>query len=82
MKFGYVLVRVPKDDPVSCEVIGVYSQKTEYLAMAEIANNMFNNEETAIGIIEDPDRDTKIYETDKSYYQIHSTNCYDVNDIC
>lgn len=82
MKFGYVLVRASKKGSAFCDVIGVYSQKTECLAMAEIANNMFNNEETAIGIIEDPDRGTKIYETDKSYYQIHSTNCYDVNDIC
>lgn len=79
MKFGYVLVRVLKENPVSYEVIGVYSEKGPSLAVAEIANSMFNNNETALGITHEAE--LEIYETDKSYYQIHFTNCYDVNDI-
>lgn len=80
MKFGYVLVRVPKDDPVSCEVMGAYSEGVTSLCMAAIANSMFNNHEAAFTVTYGENFD--LYETDKSYYQIHSTNWQDDSDFC
>lgn len=79
MKFGYVLVRVPKDDPVSCEVMGAYSEGVTSLGMAAIANSMFNNHEAALAVTYE--EELEIYETDKSYYQIHSTHWQDESDI-